>query len=774
MRFVYIKLNLFLLIYIILIFSPICSIAKNSNYQERLFSINLNGLPTNEVALFLKDSQRMVWIKADTLNYLRINNFKLPSITYNGSKFYCLNKFKAITYHVDTLESTINMQVPLGYFHNYSFRAQHNPILIPQKSPLGGFFNYDLFGQRTTDRDDIANGNFEFGVFNNFGVITTNFLTKHTDSMNRIIRLDSTWQIDEPQKMQTWRFGDSINAPGDWGRAVSFGGIQWSRNFSTQPGFIKFPLPAMKGTAVVPSTADVFINNALVAKGDVPVGPFDVTNIPVVTGPGNITLVTTDVLGRQQIVNVPYYASTRILRQGLHDFSFAAGLAREDYGINSNKYSNLLLSATDQYGITNKLTSTFHGEALDGIQAAGFGENYLLLNYGVASFSVAGSRSSHGKFGGLVMVGFNRTGKILSYGLNAKFTDNNFRQIGYDTYLPPAAETQGYISLFTGHTGSFSISYTGRENRDQPNQRFLTASYSTNFTKNIYFNVSGVTNIGGERSRGIYLTIVANLGNRTTGSINFDHHDHSDQYGVQIQRNLPLGSGYGYRLNAVGGDNPYVNSGISVQKDFGKYSAQVAWENRHALDYQVDASGGIAILNNDIFFSRKIDQSFAVVKVPGYKNIPVYLENHVVAHTDSYDNAFIPNLIAYDPNHISVDPSELPMDAEFSKTKFEVMPYYRSGVIVTLPIKHSYSRTLIVKDQKGKVIPVGSIAKVSGQTNTFIVGYEGVLYLTGLKKNNSVVIRWNGNRCSFNLSYRPDLNSLTDMQTIECKGLKNE
>ena len=39
------------------------------------------------------------------------------------------------------------------------------------------------------------------------------------------------------------------------------------------------------------TTVDVFVNNALVAQRSVPPGPFSMTNIPTVTGGGNVELV---------------------------------------------------------------------------------------------------------------------------------------------------------------------------------------------------------------------------------------------------------------------------------------------------------------------------------------------------------------------------------------------------------------------------------------------------------------------------------------------------
>ena len=99
-------------------------------------------------------------------------------------------------------------------------------------------------------------------------------------------RLDTTWTRDMPERLATLRVGDGISAPGAWGRAVRFGGVQFGTNFATQPTLITTPLLAARGEAVVPSTVDVFINGRPVASEVVPPGPFAIENLPAITGDG--------------------------------------------------------------------------------------------------------------------------------------------------------------------------------------------------------------------------------------------------------------------------------------------------------------------------------------------------------------------------------------------------------------------------------------------------------------------------------------------------------
>ena len=66
---------------------------------------------------------------------------------------------------------------------------------------------------------------------------------------------------DDLGKLRTLQVGDGVAAPGWWGQAVRFGGVQFSSNYSLQPGFVTYPLLAIGGLATVPSTTEVLVND---------------------------------------------------------------------------------------------------------------------------------------------------------------------------------------------------------------------------------------------------------------------------------------------------------------------------------------------------------------------------------------------------------------------------------------------------------------------------------------------------------------------------------
>jgi outer membrane usher protein len=107
-------------------------------------------------------------------------------------------------------------------------------------------------------------------------------------------------------------------------------------------------------------------------------------------------LVIRDIIGREQVITQPFYATSRLLKQGLHDYSYELGFARNNYGTDSNNYGRLLAVGTHRLGLTEQLTGEAHGEFLSNQQTVGIGGVMMLPAAGVLSGSFAASHSDKG------------------------------------------------------------------------------------------------------------------------------------------------------------------------------------------------------------------------------------------------------------------------------------------------------------------------------------------------------------------------------------------
>jgi outer membrane usher protein len=378
--------------------------------QESFFEVYINGRDLNEVTMFL-DMKQTIWVSHEKLLQwgLIVPPFQKGQ-HYQKRLYYPLSAVRDASYTIDRKKMAIHLVFSPTNFVPNTFDASKFNFSHPTKPGFGAFMNYDVLEREFTGLSS-TNGFFAPGIFTPKGSLNSGFLAQRNHGIDvdnqNMVRLNTQWETDYPEKMKSLKAGDSFSTPGLWGNSVGFGGIQWGTNFATQPQFVTFPLPSASGIAVAPSTVDLYINNVLSNNKTVTTGPFTINAIPVVTGSGTVNVVTTDLLGRQQVVNLPYYASEELLKPGLHDYSFEAGFVRKNFGTESNDYGQFAAIGTDNIGITDKLTGQWHTELQRDQQNLGIGEDYLVGKVGILSSSVAVSRDAHSA-GQLLLLGFHR------------------------------------------------------------------------------------------------------------------------------------------------------------------------------------------------------------------------------------------------------------------------------------------------------------------------------------------------------------------------------
>ena len=147
---------------------------------------------------------------------------------------------------------------------------------------------------------------------------------------------------------------------------MRLGGAQITHDFTMRPDLVTFPLPSMAGSVSVPSTVDVLVNGAQVLSRQVQPGPFDVPQLPVITGAGQVQLTVTNALGQQVTTTLPFYASANLLAPGLHTYSLEAGFVRLNWGVVSNDYGAFAASGTYRRGLTDDVTVEAHAEGTQG------------------------------------------------------------------------------------------------------------------------------------------------------------------------------------------------------------------------------------------------------------------------------------------------------------------------------------------------------------------------------------------------------------------------
>jgi outer membrane usher protein len=781
--------------------------SSHTSPQVLLLAIRLNGASVSPGTQVLETpAGTFLFAKAD-LQAWRLRAGSMGSGTggaepfmQGGVAYVAIPPRDLISIRLDRATQTLGLQVLPQAFDATRIEVYANPASDSVRPSPGGFFNYDLSTQRAPGARQ-AGGIFQLGGFNRDGVGIIDVLAQRASGTAStfpappdVVRLDSTWTSDFPARLASLRFGDIISQPGAWGQAARLGGMQYGTNFGTQPGFITTPLQAVSGLAALPSVVDVYVNQVLTSQSHVAPGPFSITNLPVVTGSGQITTVVTDLLGRQQVITQPFYAGTNLLRQGLSNFSFEAGALRQDYGLRSNDYGPGAAIGTYSLGLTNSLTGEVHGELQKNREALGLSAAWIADPLGIVSASLAashnpdfgeqsaGSAIPSPRQGTLLSLGLQRLTPTVSVSAHAQWATAGFTQLGAVPGTPGVQrESDITISQNFGRAGSVAASYVAQATFGSPAARIAQLSYSVGVGAWGFVSATLLRTVQPNPNTQVSLIWTMPLGPSTSASLSAQSSSGGSSAGpwtASIQHNLPVGPGWGYQVQAGGGPAGGQPANLQAQGQYqgpvGLYTAQV--QRLDGQDnYRLEAQGGVGTLGGATFLSRAITDSFALVQVPGLSNVRVYANNQEVGRTNAAGDLLIPSLLAYQRNVVSVNQADIPLDADVGKLSLPVVPAYRSGILARFPIHITRSAIFNMVQADGKPVPAGAQAQISGgatsSTQQYPVGMDGRGYLSGLGLRQTVLVQWPGGQCSFVLLDPPSSDPLPDLGTHTCQRI---
>ncbi len=729
---------------------------------ELLLDVEVNGLRQVEPALVRSTATSGV--------QLRLADLAAWRVQVQGASLAASDQFVPVTAvhglraRIDFARQRLLVTAAPSLLPPVDIRLDDGETSDPAPSVPGAFFGYDVLGGYEGTRR-IAAAQLEAGGFAGAWNTTS---TWQIDGREGVVgkRLDTSITRDWPDRMLTLHMGDSIATPGYWGRAARFGGIRWGTDFSGRPDFITFPLPAARGEAVIPSTVDVYVNGTLRARREVQPGAFSLRDLPVVSGSGNVRLVIRDSLGREQLIEQPYFASENLLRAGLSMYSVEIGAVREDYGLENFAYGRALVVAGVRRGLSDRVTAEVRGEGLKGQQTIGAGLVASVIPGVLASASLAHCETL--TVGTLAQLGVDLDHRTLSAGIRVRAASSDFRQLGMATDETAAHRSvDAHIGWLAGRPGSFGLVFAHRDLREQDDVRLLSLTYGVSLGEFGYLGAFATHDLTRQGNSQAVIALTRPFGKRTSSRVSTSIDSGRVGGAVAVNRSLPAGDGVGFHMEAEEGELGRVAGGAAVRGDAVTLGADVERiEGRER--YTGFARGGFVLMGGRVAAVRDIssETSFAVVEVPALSGVPIYHDNHRVAVTDSHGFAVLPGLRPYEANRVQIDPSDLPIDAMLAASEYSVRPYRRGGVHVRFPVAERGGAVLRLIRNSDELVPAGAVVRVGAQQ--FIVAGDGAVFVTGQHGDIVVEASWPGHRCRAQVQIPAD-RVLPDLGRVSCK-----
>src|SRR6201996_2777034 len=353
---------------------------------EAVMEVTSSAAEPGEMTVVLRGPDGQIYLEESDFVRLRLHTPGTPPYLHEGHRFYDPRAIKGCRVTIDEAAQRAVVIAPAASLDTTHLSAaeRRSPDITPA-SP-GAFLNYQLSAQQIQGQN-IGGAFAELGVFAGTGVLTNTAVGRYGNyggNENQVVRLDTTYTRDFPATLDSLNLGDAISDGATWGNAVRFAGIRFSRNFGLRPDLLTTPLLATSGTATVPSTVDVFVNNQLVTSSQLPPGPFVIDRLPTVSGTGDVSVVVRDALGREQVMTQTFYSSVSLLAPGLSQYSVNLGEVRENYALDSSDYGPLLAEGSYRRGLTDAITVEGHAEYLKGnAHAGGVNAAFALGDFGV-------------------------------------------------------------------------------------------------------------------------------------------------------------------------------------------------------------------------------------------------------------------------------------------------------------------------------------------------------------------------------------------------------
>jgi outer membrane usher protein len=572
---------------------------------------------------------------------------------------------------------------------------------------------------------------------------------------------------DSTSKLRRWTAGDAFVGTDVLGGSVDISGVTVFRQYSLQPYLVRSPSLDVTGSAVTPSTVEVYVNGQLTNRLAVPAGVFTLHDLPVTGGLGNTRLVIRDAFGRETVQADSFYYSTTVLRKGFSDYTFSAGAIRRDL---SRSFDFDGGGALAQYrrGITDFVTIGGRAEADRHIVSGGPRVTFT-TRFGDFDLSGAASRDEH-QSGTAASYGYRFNAPRFSFGLAAIERSDRYSTLSMAANSDrPIHDWNAFLS---GSMRWFSLGLLANRNESRSGILFQRLALQANAPLGRFGNFfvsAGKVEQNGKRQPEILVGITLSLGHATTADVLGRRSEGRNGLRTELRKPLTMANGFGYALSTDSLTDERF-AALQYQTSYGRYEIDTDPRNSDQTTYSI--AGGLVGIGHRVLLSRPVQDSFALAQV-GVPGVRVFASNQEVGRTTSSGDLLIPNLLPHYLNLLRINDKDVPIEYEVAGTEVTVVPPSRGGVVAVFPVRkmRSYAGSMRLMIVGQPFVPsLGEVQVRAGDKPlTLSLGRSGEFYVEDLSPGIYPARLLIGRiQCDFRLVLPSTDAALTQLGAIAC------
>jgi outer membrane usher protein len=731
--------------------------------QRAVLEVILNRVASGESLVVLRGNDALVPV--ETLEKAGVRGFAGRRDTLSGEEFVSLASLApGLTFSVDEIELRLTITASpelLGQTVRDLWSGP--PANLVYRKDTSSYVNYsanwhsnrqvDLFAESAASVRGVS-------IYNTVSA-TRNSLTRGLTNVT----------IDQRRPMRRWTIGDSLAYSGPLGGDAWIAGVTVAKEFGIDPYYVRYPTLSLSTPIAVPSVMEVYVNGQVVSQERVAPGRLDIRNLPLTMGRNDARVVVRDAFGQTRELSSTYYLTTSALSQGVQDYQYSVGFRRLGVGERTADYRTPVVVARHRLGITDSFTAGGRVELHPGRLFSGGPTINLRLPFGEVETAASSSRWGE-RWGSATQTAFTYTGHPISAGGSVTLSSRY-----YATLTPnpinedPRRQASAFTSVALGRAVSLTLQHTQSKLHQGISRERTGALTSVHVSRNVEL-IASVTKANDElgRRKEAYAGVTVLFG-RSSTSVAHVRDSRGDRLAVEAQQPLPVGIGYGYQLRAESGPNASVSGVGRYQGAHGRYELRQETIGAQSTT-TLSAMGALVGIGGGVFATRPVEESFALVRVPGVEGVRAFASHQEIGKTGRRGDLLVPDLQAYYGNILNIADGDIPLQYSVSNAGMTLAPPYRGGAVAIFDVQRVQrvlGKIVIAGQEKPHAYGELTVMDAKGRTYGSPIGSDGAFYFENLPTGTfSAVAENRGLQCAFVLEVPASSDVVIKVGTIRC------